>query len=1102
MIRSVFEKKLNDISAQIRQKPPSFTIYYWQGNDECSALVQQFETHLKLAGMLVTVQSLKGSCSLDSFMEETSKSSEKHHRYVIPKALQTELKNKQVENNLLISSLTFEECENSDSLIFLKENTKNALTPFYFSETFSTVSLGNGSTYYHSFIKILMHLLPENDFEDFLVKIQRHNGETGESIVSNSTQSYLPIQNTKSYFGNLKTEFLNILYQRKWQLRFLTSLLLIILSTTFLGGSIFSIKRSPIREASVRSDLPIPSKPTFLNRTDLIAEISNSFKDTPEIQTIAIIGPGGSGKTTLARQYARSQKSPIVWEINAETQESLRNSFENFAYALLKTDEEKKVMRELQGIKMAAEKDKKIIQLVKDSLKLRTGWLLIFDNVEKFSDIQKYFPSDPNVWGNGKVILTTRDSHIQNNSQIQLAIQVGELEPSEKLNFFLKIMNHSSGPSSSLSNKGEIEKFLNNIPSFPLDVSLAAHYLKATSTSYEEYLMLLKTSNNEFLEMQENVLKDSTNYTKTRYNIIATSLKKLTNANKDFSELLLFISLIGSQNIPRDLLHRCKEKTIVDNFIYHLKKYSLLTGEDSLSSQNNTFSLHRSTQAIILPYLLDALPLEKRNELLKRITRIFAYYIIDAVDKEEFLKLKYFVSHINVFLSFTNLINDEYKHIITSELGIIYYYENKFVIAKNYLENNIEYFNNLQNINHSRIVRLSIYLGSVYFNLGNYEKAKDYFERSVVISKKHLPKDYKLFSMALNSLGNFYKILGKYEESKKLLEESLAIYEKYLPQNFNDIASTLTNLGSLYAILGEHTKSIEFHQKSLDILEQNFPENHPAVPLALIHLGAVYRITGDYYTSKKLLERALRISKLHFSDNYNYIARTSCHLGNVYRKLGYYEKAKVLLEQSLKIYDQYSPDDYVGKSWPLAHLGILNYNIGNYDKAGDLLEKSLVLLKKHLPENHIEISWVLAHLGIVNREIGKLEISKSQLEKSLAIYKKCLPNNHVGIPWVMMHLANTYSKMGYHEKARILLEESVQLHKNIFKQDNIRLSWVSAQLGNIYLHLKNYEKAKALIEHSLENHQKYYQKTHPKIAWMNSRLKVVNKELELINNSQ
>ena len=55
-------------------------------------------------------------------------------------------------------------------------------------------------------------------------------------------------------------------------------------------------------------------------------------------------------------------------------------------------------------------------------------------------DIQNCFPYDPSVWGEGKVVIITRDKNIENNTNINETIYVGELSPEEKLVLFTKIM--------------------------------------------------------------------------------------------------------------------------------------------------------------------------------------------------------------------------------------------------------------------------------------------------------------------------------------------------------------------------------------------------------------------------------------------------------------------------------------------------------------------------------------------------------------------------------------------------------------------------------------------------------------------------------------
>ena len=78
-----------------------------------------------------------------------------------------------------------------------------------------------------------------------------------------------------------------------------------------------------VAERPIRSDMVIPAEFGFLQRSDEIAKIDSILKKQNNIQSIALVGPGGAGKTVLARQYAHQQQSPVIWEINAETPESL-----------------------------------------------------------------------------------------------------------------------------------------------------------------------------------------------------------------------------------------------------------------------------------------------------------------------------------------------------------------------------------------------------------------------------------------------------------------------------------------------------------------------------------------------------------------------------------------------------------------------------------------------------------------------------------------------------------------------------------------------------------------------------------------------------------
>ncbi|MCE3230256.1 MAG: hypothetical protein K0R52_184 [Alphaproteobacteria bacterium] len=749
-----FKKQLREIFRLIQGRTFCCSLIIGSEQDEAAHLASTLKEHLTLAGIKAVLK--KNTDEETQLGVPENLSSEHHIFYILPKILVDKFQIDKEGFSVDISNLVEKNAPTPVTFILLCGDNSNI--PQEVSGQECCIFFGNQNQgYYPSFFSVLKRILPELNLDEVISSFKgKHEHNTCQT-----TSATVPF----GLWGSLKK---GIILKNKAQLFVFASIFL--LTSSLLGAFIIQYcgdcgekKLMP----PIRSDLVVPTDHTSLGRSYVISKIEESLKGNRRIQTIALVGIGGAGKTTIARKYARQQNANIIWEINAATREGLRNSFERLADALCQSEEEKTVLAGLQNIKNNLEQDHKILLFVKERMKKISNWFLIYDNVEKFSDIHKHFPYDSKGWGNGKVIITTSNGNTKNNNFINKFIQIGELSPQEKLDLFESIMNHEGAERFTLEQKEKAGSFLDELPPYPLDISIAAYYLQSTNTPYKEYLDRLKENSKDFDTIQADVVKEASGYTKTRYGIVTLSVKELITIHKDFQDLLLLVSSIGYQNIPKCLLAHYKGDAVADNFIYHLKKYSLVTNE-SFSSSTPTISIHKKTQEIILPYLINLLKTTDRKPLLQVMAMRIEEYVLDAVDKEDFSRMKLLAPHVEILLNRDDLLSEAMRASLKGALGCIYYYLKHYPKIKQFLEENLVDLKHHYGEKNSKIARILVYLGNFYRSMGDYDRAKTLLEQSLDICKES-PDDLRR-AKAFGYLGAVYRDLGEYKKAKPIQE--------------------------------------------------------------------------------------------------------------------------------------------------------------------------------------------------------------------------------------------------------------------------------------------------------------------------------------------
>lgn len=740
---------------------------------------------------------------------------------------------------------------------------------------------------------------------------------------------------------------------------------------------IYSKLKGAVGFVTIQSDLNLPVESSVLNRNELIQEIHTKFQNSANIQILAITGPGGAGKTTIAHQYAARQKANVIWVINASTFDNLKESFERLSEVLLESEEDSKQLSAIKAISDLKEREDKILVLVKKGLKKRSDWLLIYDDVENITELGKYIPKDSYAWGNGRVVITTRDSHIKDNQYVHQTVELGELSSDQKLALFQKILKIKN------LDIDKAQMFLGSIPPFPLDISIAANYLKSTNISYNEYLEHLESHSTEFEEIQSSLLKEIGEYEKTRYNIITVSLQRVMESHPEFPELLFFISLIDSHNIPRELLYQYKNHIIVDSFIYNLKKYSLITSYDN-SSNIALLSWHKSTQSIALDYLNKKLSFDANKRALKEITAVLRRYVEELIDSEDSIKTALLVTHCEKILLHEQMLTDEIKSLTEADLGIIYY------------------------------------------NLGYNLKAQKVLERAI-INLEHY-KDKLPYADALAYLGLLERRKGNYSQAEQLIMRSIPVYKNY-PDRYQNLAKIIALLGNVYRPMGEYDKAKHLLERSLEIYQKH-NDYDIGYAQTLLYLGNIYRLIGEYKKATELCEQALVIYRTH-PENYCGIARNLEYLGLLYNEMGFHEKAVELITESCQSYERhYGSYNNIQCDTSMMFLGIVYDELGDHVKAKEMLSRSLVTYENHYGKEHVETAFAKFHLSRACARLGELKKARYLLEESLIVHKKYFGADHPKIANILQFLGYIYLKENEVEKSESLALESMEIFNN------------------------------------------------------------------------
>ena len=712
------------------------------------------------------------------------------------------------------------------------------------------------------------------------------------------------------------------------------------------------------------------NKEILISREDLLQKIDDVFSWQSGIRLAILIGESGAGKTVLARHYLQENNFRVKAEMNAETFESMAESFKKLAKILADTSKFQEKFSHIQSIKDRREQIKQIVKFVFSQLNSGGSWCLLFDNVDDIDVITDFIPDhEHDNYEEGKIIITTRNENLKNSNMFpdESFINVSFLSNSECELLFQKI-NHQNSKNVS-KNPDELKNFLQHIPSMPLDICAAAYYMKNNPTiSFENYLELVRNPSKHSEELHSSLLMQESNYGGSRYAILSSIFEKIIGTDPQFKDLLFFICMIDSQNIPKSYLEKFKNSELVREFIYELRRFSLITEQDE------TFSLHRSTQAMGLKYIFSISEEGNKRQLIESIVKIMTPYksIMPSVygvhsNVMNYTEAEKFLLHVRACLHkikrIDNLKNKE-KYETALSLSLFHLYARmeqssvEFTSYEQIINQNRKYISNYD-LAVSLLVSTYIAFVSDEFSI---KTEKERLEQVLKICDQLSDCD-NLKTLAYAFLGRLYFENGDSENGQLYLKKAEELLDKssgewILPTVGFVCNQYMQSYLSHYIFKSEIQKSVSFASKILKFLNADkffykdsdeYKKNIPFVQAIRWRLARIYNCLEMYEdASENEKEAEFLYEKQRLPIKRKALLRIT--QAYTFLRMNRLEDAQKMIKEVLKI--KQDTLDYDQIYIALAIAAEINIRLENWKEAQENCENALEFLKN--PQSNLK----------------------------------------------------------------------------------------------------------------------------------------------------
>ncbi|KAK7181981.1 kinesin light chain [Paraphaeosphaeria sporulosa] len=527
---------------------------------------------------------------------------------------------------------------------------------------------------------------------------------------------------------------------------------------------------------NVPSIIPFSRNPGLVGREAQLAKLeAELFSNEHTTTTLAIVGPGGTGKSQLALEVAhrirQNSKHCSVFWIDASDKDGLYQSYASVAQKLSISDWDD----DQPDIK-------RMMQQCVAELSARQC-LLIFDNAEdtvlrssssptaEAGDLADYLPQSTLC----SIVFTTTNSDTAKTLASNNIIALRELTPDTAL---MVLQNRLANPLSDTRQLREAELLLRELSYLPLAVVQAAACINASGMAVQEYRAQLDEHKEAAFERISSPGSNLYGHS-TDDPVAATLFVSMGHVYKNVlaADYLFLAACVERKDIPLDLFEAASSSVREDAFMV-LDKYALISRRPADSS----LDIHRLVHRALREHL------QKHRQLQQWIQRTIARLLQVFPDSNHSNRSKWrrLLPHVQFALSHSQGDDDN---------------EQRVDLARN--------------------------CAMTLLSDGRYEEAEELFVQVMETSKTKLGADHPSTLISMANLASTYRNQGRWEEAEKLQVQVMETSKMKLGTDHPDTLNSMNNLAFTWKSLGQTIKAICLIQQCVQRCEQVLGASHP-----------------------------------------------------------------------------------------------------------------------------------------------------------------------------------------------------------------------------------------------------------------------------------